>query len=141
MDESIIELDNGTCLYNSYGKYKSNLCFLGSRESLEKFISGELWRDVPAIEFNLPRGDYSIIAGEYFVSKKGTKCFRIKEDGKHILIRDNWGGCFNDYRGGNLEKLPNKSYYRRASSNGGGTGNDFCIVPTGTKYQLSEDDI
>jgi len=131
-----VELSNGQFLYNDYGKYKPNLTFLGL--SVPYFPEYSV---VSPSQFNLPKGNMSFLKGEYFRSKKGTPCFRLSETGPHILIRDDWGGAFNKYGGGMLEKLPNRLYYRRASSNGGGNGYDYIIVPEGTKYIMSEEDI
>jgi len=129
---SLLLSENNVILYNNFGKYSPNICFLIKNPETFNWIS--LSRE------DLPKGDYSFIRGEYFVSKKGTKCFRIK-DGPHIIIKDSWGGAFNSYRGGQLEKLPNQLFFRCASSNGHGMGNDYVIVPYKTYHLLNEDDI
>ena len=93
-------------------------------------------------DFNIP-AKVSGFFGRYFKSKKGTDCFEVSDDpttAPHILLIDNWGGAFNDYRGRELFKLPNL-YQKRASSNGGGTGYDYVIIEKGTKYALDEEDI
>lgn len=132
---NVITLENGNFLIIDYGKYATNLSFINNVSTIEY-----MKRDKQ--EFNLPEGDYSCIYGNFFVSKKGIKCFKIlpKEEASHILIRDNWGGCFNSYRGRTLPE-DNALYYRRASSNGGGTGYDYAIYKKDWKYSLSEDDI
>lgn len=130
-----ITLDNGNFLINDCGKYASNLSFLNT-------VSDIQYDDVDKKDINLPQGNLSCVYGDFFVSKKGTKCFRIlpKNDAHHILIRDDWGGGFSHYRGGTLPQ-DDALYYRRASSNGGGQGYDYGVYPKDWRYCLSEDDI
>ena len=90
------------------------------------------------MKFNLPNGELRQLTGEYFVSKKGTKCFRIG-NGPHIILQDDWGGAFNKYRGHTLPE--DQIYYRRSSSNGGGCGYDYAIIPKDWRLQITEDDI
>jgi hypothetical protein len=128
-----IELDNGNFLVNLYGKYQPDLSFIHSDPEIE-------WKGIKRQELNLAEGDYSYIRGEHFVSKKGTKCFRVKEDGGHVLIEDNWGGAFNNYRGRSLPK-EESLHYKRASSNGGGSGYDYAIYPYPWRYSIGEENI
>ena len=132
-------LTNGKLLFNKYGKYQPDLTILVPSESSLVTIPRFHF---DAADFNLSVG-VSGFFGRYFKSKKGTDCFEILEDPEtapHILLIDNWGGAFNDYRGRELFKLPNL-YQKRASSNGGGTGYDYVVIEKGVKYNLSEDDI
>ena len=133
--DNVISLNNGKFLINDYGKYASNLSFI-------HIVPAVQYEHIDKTNLNLPKGDLDCIYGDYFVSKKGTKCFRIlpKDKANHILIRDDWGGCFNSYRGRTLPK-DDALYYRRAASNGGGSGYDFAIYPKDWKYSLSENDI
>lgn len=131
--EEHINLSNGKVLMNKFGKYEPNLCFISALPYL-------MWEHKEPKEFNLDRGSFSVLRGSFFISKKGTKCFRIEEKGQHILIRDGWGGAFEKYRGGTLPE-EQALYYRRASSNGGGCGYDYAIYPHDWRYLLSEEDI
>jgi hypothetical protein len=88
---------------------------------------------------NLENGSLDFMRGSYFVSKKGTKIFKIDPNGQHMLLRDDWGGAFNDYRGGTLPE--DQLYYHRASSNGGGSGYDYAVIPVGWKQVLKEEDL
>lgn len=72
-----------------------------------------------------------IIYGEFFVSKKGKNCFRVSEAGKHQLLVIDWGGCFNKSRGCTGDDISDKLYYRRASSNGGGSGFEYIVTERG----------
>ena len=134
--KGFVELDGGRqWLYNDHGKYAPKVTFVGLKTPFMP-----TYKKVAAAEFNLERGDISALEGRFFVSKKGTKCFEIEAGGPHQLVKDSWGGCFNNYRGGQLGKL--KSLYEiRRCSNGGGAGCDYAIVAKGERYQLSVDDI
>lgn len=135
LPKGTIILDNGNYLMNKYGKYEINLSIISKIPALN-------WQDIDHRNLNLPDGNTAIIYGSYFVSKKGTKCFRItsKETATHKIIKDNWGGAFSKYRGGTLPK-DNAVYYRVASSNGGGMGVDYAIYPIDWIYKMSEEDI
>ena len=55
-------------------------------------------------------------------------------EAKDILIRVDWGGAFNGSRGTYTEdakKIEGVKYFRRAASNGGGSGYDYWVVPVG----------
>ena len=131
--DKMIQLDNGKFLYNHVGKYCSGLTFIIDVPYLN-------WVEAKKEDFNLPGGYLTYIKGDFFISKKGTKCFRVKENGTHILIRDDWGGAFSKYRGRILPQL-NAVYYHRSSSNGGGSGYDYGVYLSGWKFTMSEDDI
>jgi hypothetical protein len=135
LDEEYITLSNVMFLVNKYGKYKPNLSFISQYPCVERFF-----KKIDSRSLNLDRGDLSVIYGEFFVSKKGTKCFRIDPNGCHVLIRDDWGGAFDSYRGRAILN-ENALYERRASSNGGGCGYDYAIFPRDWKYCISVDDI
>lgn len=130
-------MDSGSYLANSYGKYAEDLTFLVDMPNIMVFKKSSY---LNPSDLNLDEGKYSFREGEYFVSKKGTNCFRFKKDGPHLLVEDEWGGAFNKYRGGNLKRLKSL-YYKRASSNGGGSGYDYAVIERGTRLELSEDDI
>lgn len=131
--EDSVLLDNGNHLMNKFGKYEPNLCFISKMPYI-------MWRKTTPKEYNLsPKCSLCYVRGTYFKSKKGTDCFRLDDNGPHILLRDNWGGAFERYRGGNLPE--DQLYHRRASSNGGGCGYDYAVIPLGWQKVISEDDI
>lgn len=143
----VVELDNGSFLVKNYGKYTSNLgIIVESNDEAVKKENGciKLFETkYEGAEFNLGNNCclYGMV-GDFFISKKGTKLFRKSKDGKHIILRDDWGGCFNDYRGGTLPGIYEGAlYYRRASSNGGGTGYDYCVIPKDWRRLINIDDI
>lgn len=131
MTTDFIKLSNGDLLYKWYGKYAPNFCLLTKQELKPYYLR----KQVKASDFNLPDNDRLLymIPGKYWVSQKGTKCFRADENGAYILLIDEWGGgCF---RTSKARRLPEESegavYFRRARSNGGGCGTDYAVVPKG----------
>lgn len=143
-----ITLNDGTLYLACFGKYEPNLGILFDPKDKEHVNGDNSCRlfvneDIRKVEEELNLTDSCLdgrVFGDFFTSKKGTKMFRVKADGKHQLLRDSWGGSFNDYRGG---VLPSEGalYYRRASSNGGGTGYDYAIYPRDWKRSVSIDDL
>lgn len=131
--ENMTQLNDGHWLLRHFGKYKSAICIILSTPMLQ-------WNVASRSDFNLPNGDISCLIGDFWISKKGNPVFKVKPDGSCILIKDEWGGCFNSYRG---NTLPEKGslYYHRASSNGGGAGVDYGVYPRDWKFLLSEDDL
>lgn len=132
-----IELTNGELLIKRYGKYTPNLTFILNEDG--KHI---VWsKNIPDLNINFD-GEAKFIPGEFWVSKKGTKCFRPKVNGPHVLIRINWGGCFERSRGYEFEQVsPLAIYSRRASSNGGGSGFNFYVFQKDFRHEVSIDEI
>jgi hypothetical protein len=132
-----ITLTNGEELINRYGKYQPNLTFLINEKN-----ASMVWENVPKeININFD-GDPLSLPGDYWVSKKGTHCFRPNPNGKHILVRVDWGGCFISSRGEEYEETkPLALFAKRASSNGGGTGYNFYIFDKNFRREVSIEDI
>lgn len=142
-----------TCfLVNMYGKYDPNLCFVldkyfhltGNADPINpiEYIGDKEVSDNMNMDFN---GTTSFMFGDYWVSKKGTKCFKIKPpvEAKHMLMRIDWGGAFNRTRGLNndiVNSIPEILYYHKASSNGAGTGYDYLVVPVGFSKSLYDEE-
>lgn len=133
--EGVITLDNGKFLIKDYGKYKSGLCYVSAKPIVE-------WEKISQRELNYSDGDFEVVYGFFYKSKKGTDCFKVmpKSVAPHMLVRDNWGGPFVKYRGYTLEE-DKALYYRRASSNGGGSGYDYAVYDKGFTNKISEEDI
>ena len=146
----VFTMTNGDYIINHYGKYCSGLGIIvpkgdshigpyGEDQSIRLFQEAD---SKNKSDFNLGEGPLDSLRGKFFVSKKGTKLFKVDPNGPHILLRDDWGGAFNSYRGGKLPAMDGGAlYYRRASSNGGGTGYDYAVVPVNWKLEISEDDL
>jgi hypothetical protein len=134
---SVIELTNGEVLCNRFGKYQPNLCFVLNEDNISLG-----WEDADK-NYNIDwDGDPVQLRGDFWVSKKGTRCFRPKEDGQHVLIRVDWGGCFNPTRGNEFNTVKDLALYaREASSNGGGSGYNFYVLPYGFRREVSLDEI
>lgn len=142
-----------TCfLVNSYKKYDPQLCFvLGKYFHLDgkgnpidpiEYLTDKSFTDKMNIDFN---GVPVFMFGDYWVSKKGSHCFKLKSPmtAKHLLIRIDWGGSFNRTRGLTkemVENIPEVLYYHKASSHGGGDGYDYIIVPVGFRKSLYDEE-
>lgn len=136
MREDIIILENGNRLVRHYGKYKSGLTIIVS--SVDDFNFSKVNLNHMNLGFD---GDTEVLTGEFFVSKKGTKCFRVNPNGNQFLIRVDWGGSFNKTRGLRDNPPKDNRYYRRATSNRGRSGYDYIVLDKNFKNSLSEDEI
>lgn len=105
--EKVFEIGQGF-LYDCTGKYKPNMSFLlpfqFELDAAGKLVNPLTYISDPAVtdSFNLRLdGDASFLFGDFWRSKKGGACFRPKDpqQAKHLLVRVDWGGCFNRSRG------------------------------------------
>lgn len=146
MKSNFIKLNDNRYLYNDCGKYRSNLTFILNNVPVSKgeWNKGEEgfeyleWGQTHANEFNLEGRMMKSLVGDFWVSPKGTNCFAPNPKGKFILVCEDWGGSRDR---GDLSSLESMVYFRRASSNGGGTGYTYAIFPLGWKQELSINDI
>lgn len=83
----------------------------------------------------------TIIRGQFRVNQKGTKIFDLTVVNKNdVLIVIDWGGAFTPTRGIIPDFLkPQLKYYYRASSNGGGTGYTYLVLPADKTIKISEE--
>ena len=128
-------------LAKQFGKYLPNLVFVLSKEfSLDKdgkpISPVKFVRDINVTDnLNLVfNGDPKIIFGDYWISRKGSRCFRPKSplEAKHLLVKVSWGGADETHgsRGNYPEDIPaGVLYFRHARSNAGGMGYDYWIIP------------
>lgn len=132
-----IELTNGEQLSNRFGKYQPNICFV-----LNEKNCSQVWQPENGklnIDFD---GDADVLYGDFWISKKGTKCFRPNLNGSHVLVRNSWGGCFNPTRGQEVSWVKDiAEYTHEARSNGGGAGNTYYIFPANYRREIDVDDI
>lgn len=133
-------------LVHDYGKYKPNVTFVLSKDfHLNKdrkpidplsYTTDSKITDNMNIPFD---GDADFIFGDFWINKKGNKCFKPEDPlkSKHLLIRVSWGGSYSytwgNYRG---EKIKGVIYFHRASSNAVGSGYDYYIVPVRFKNKI-----
>lgn len=146
----VFTMTNGDYIINHYGKYCSGLGIIVTKDDSHIGPYGEdqsirLFQEADSknkSDFNLGEGPLDSLRGKFFVSKKGTKLFKVDPNGPHLLLRDDWGGAFVSYRGGKLPTMDGGAlYYRRASSNGGGSGYDYCVIPIDWKLEISEENL
>lgn len=128
-----IKLEENNFLHQWFGKYAPGLLLISE-------IPEIVWEKVFPQTLNLNSGNYQRIRGDFFVTKKGKNAFKVNKEGKHFLVKDEWGGSFNKYRGDNLDKL-SSLYLRRASSNGGGVGTDYTVIKIDSVYKISLEDL
>lgn len=133
-------------IVNAYGKYNPNISFV-----LDKDFSGdplEYRRDTPTkemvanmgIDFGTSESGVSVLFGDFWLSRSGKPHFRPKSYklATHVIIRADWGGFSYPGTRGRWSAPDGVAYFRRASSNGGGTGYDYYVVPVG--YRLIHDE-
>lgn len=133
-------------IVNAYGKYNPNISFV-----LDKDFSGdplEYRRDTPTkemvanmgIDFGTSESGVSVLFGDFWLSRSGKPHFRPKSYklATHVIIRADWGGFSYPGTRGRWSAPDGVAYFRRASSNGGGTGYDYYVVPVG--YHLIHDE-
>ena len=150
--ETCYETETGF-LVNIFGKYCPNMTFVVGKE-VELDADG---RSINPLRYSSDRevtdsmnmdfdGDADFMFGDFWRSKKGGACFRPKNPkvAKDLLVRVSWGGCFNSHRGtysDEAKAIEGVKYFRRASSNGGGAGNDFWVLPVGFSRILHIDEV
>ena len=140
--ENSYEIDGGF-IANYFGKYLPNITFVVGKEmELDtngniinpiRFVKDREVTDGMNMDFD---GDATFMFGDFWTSKKGGACFRPKDprEAKDLLIRVNWGGAFDNHRGtysDEAKEIEGVKYFRRASSNRGGSGYDYWVVPVG----------
>ena len=128
-------------LVKQFGKYLPNLVFVLSKEfSLDKdgkpvspikYVRDVNVTDNMNLVFN---GDPKILFGDYWISRKGSRCFRPKNPmtASHLLIKVAWGGADETHgsRGNYPEDIPaGVLYFRHARSHAGGMGYDYWVIP------------
>lgn len=134
---------------NAYGKYQPNVSFV-----LAKDFTGDPLKyrsDAPAREmiaglglgFGTSESGVSVLFGDFWSSKAGKPHFRptLPQVAKHVIIRADWGG-FNHPRTRGIWSAPEgAAYFRRASSNGGGTGYDYYVLPVGFYLVVHDEEL
>ena len=136
-------------IVNAYGKYNPNISFV-----LSKYFSGdplEYRRDTPTkkmvanmgISFGTVESGVSVLFGDFWLSKAGKPHFRPKssQTATHVLLRADWGGFSYPGTRGRGSAPDGVAYFRRASSNGGGTGYDYYVVPVGYHLIMNDEEL
>ena len=151
-EERCFETETGF-LVNDFGKYRPNITFIVPKTyDLDKngkpinplhYTEDREVTDNMNLDFD---GSASFIFGDFWRSKKGGACFRPKNpmQAKHLLVRIDWGGCFNSHRGNyadDVKDIDGVLYFRRASSNGGGSGYDYWVLPVGYARVIHNEEV
>lgn len=151
-EERCFETETGF-LVNNFGKYRPNITFIvpktydldknGKHINPLNYTEDREVTDNMNLDFD---GSASFIFGDFWRSKKGGACFRPKNpmQAKHLLIRVDWGGCFNSHRGNysdDVKGIDGVLYFRRASSNGGGAGYDYWVLPVGYSRVIHDEEV
>jgi len=127
-------------LNRMYGKYNPQMTMV-SKEYLDSEVISKFNVSFEPASVGIEmdgRVSYAYL-GDYRVNAKGTKIFELSLKGKDLFVCLDWGGCFNDSRGSHNVK--DAKYVFRASSNGGGSGCTFFVLPLDYKQDISEDEI
>ncbi len=144
--KKILNLDkvfyNGNNKFNvlDVGKYNSQITLeipqewvineQGVPEDPISYMSVRELTDGMNLDFD---GDASVMFGNHRISKKGGQVFEITAPtkAKDTLIRVDWGGAFTRSRGQSRDyaKEAEAKFFAKRSSNGGGMGYDYWILP------------
>lgn len=146
--EKVVETGT-TFVVNAYGKYQPNISFV-----LAKDFGGDPLKyrsDVPTREmiagmglgFGTSESGVSVLFGDFWSSKAGKPHFRPKSPqvATHVIVRADWGGFNHPRTRGSRSAPEGAAYFRRASSNGGGTGRDYYVLPVGYYLVVRDEEI
>lgn len=134
---------------NAYGKYQPNISFV-----LAKDFAGDPLKyraDAPAREmiagmglgFGTSESGVAVLFGDFWSSKAGKPHFRPKSVAvaAHAIVRAEWGGFSHPRTRGRWRAPEGAIYFRRASSNGGGTGYDYYVLPVGYHLIVRDEEL
>lgn len=126
--------------YGGGEKYPSGLTFIIKKSDLDNYKYSPDQRLQESLNI-IWDGTPTFMYGNFWIFPKGTKCFAPcdMKKAKHILIKVCWGGSFNSSRG--REEIQKPLYNNRASSNGGGCGCSYYVVPLGYQNCCSVSEI
>ena len=132
-----------------HGKYKPNISFVIRKDYGVNPL--EYRKDAAAREmiaglglgFGTAESGVSVLFGDFWLSKAGKPHFRPKpvQEATHVIVRANWGGFNHPRTRGQWGAPEGVTYFRRASSNGGGTGYDYYVVPVGFYLVVRDEEI
>ena len=150
--DNIVRIADGRFTFPDYGKYRPNVTFIvsdtmpysttysGGKDYLEPVPYHEydaVAREYMNIPFDANPDGITAAFGNYRLSKNGKPVLEVCdcEDASHVLIKADWGGAFSKASGiGSFsekevrERYPEVLMFRRAKSNGGGSGNDYYVI-------------
>lgn len=121
------ELPNGKALLIDKIKYGSYLTFIVPQD-MEYIKYTQVFRR-PCYDCN----DIKMIAGKFWINKKGTACFQPMDldEAPHVLLNASWGGgCCNFTKAKYLDDVLNGNtlYEKCSSSKWGGVGHSYYVI-------------
>lgn len=137
--EKVVETAT-TFVVNAYGKYRPNISFVLAKDfggDPLKYRSDAPTREMIAglgLGFGTGESAVSVLFGDFWSSKSGKPHFRPKSPqlATHFVVCAEWGAGRGGSRMRGAWSAPEgAAYFRRASSNGGGVGNDYYVLPVG----------
>ena len=95
------------------------------------------------IRFNANESYIQALFGDFWLSKAGKPHFRPKQPqvATHVLLRAGWGGFGQSRTRGVWSAPDGVVYFRRASSNTGGAGYDYYVVPIGYHLVIRDEEL
>ena len=95
------------------------------------------------IRFNANESYIQALFGDFWLSKAGKPHFRPKQPqvATHVLLRAGWGGFGQSRTRGVWSAPDGVVYFRRASSNTGGAGYDYYVVPIGYYLVVRDEEL
>ena len=114
----------GTRFYNPI--YCSNATY--QPETVKKYLAG--------MNFEFDLEDYRISFGNFRISQAGKPVFEILEPTRSssCFISGCWGGAFAKHYGDKYVENAGIEWHKLKSSNGGGMGSEYYVVPIGWVY-------
>ena len=125
----------------NYNKYAPGIIFLINEENCLMEFDNDLNHLRNPLNINFD-GRPEFMYGDFWISKKGSTCFRPNPSGDFVLIQNSWGGPFEKSRGTEYEEFSGDALYcRRTRSNGGGYGINYYIFRSNFTKTVDLDEI
>lgn len=134
------------CAHGKYGPKLTYVLEKSFRDDPLKFRKDNPTTKMVAgmnIRFNANESYIQALFGDFWLSKAGKPHFRPKQPqvATHVLLRAGWGGFGQSRTRGVWSAPEGVVYFRRASSNGGGAGYDYYVVPVGYHIVMNDDEL
>lgn len=134
------------CAHGKYGPKLTYVLEKGFRDDPLKFRKDSPTTKMVAgmnIRFNANESYIQALFGDFWLSKAGKPHFRPKQPqvATHVLLRAGWGGFGQSRTRGAWSAPDGVTYFHRASSNTGGAGYDYYVVPVGYHIVMNDDEL
>lgn len=134
------------CAHGKYGPKLTYVLEKSFRDDPLKFRKDNPTTKMVAgmnIRFNANESYIQALFGDFWLSKAGKPHFRPKQPqvATHVLLRAGWGGFGQSRTRGVWSAPDGVVYFRRASSNTGGAGYDYYVVPIGYYLVVRDDEL